>query len=169
MITATDQPPNRRPELKDDVMTLQTMAPAPATRTCMQARTRVCARARTHARAYARTHAHTHKQCMQEQPRTAELEELLPLLAYGSLSSEDPSTLTQRHLGQLIGLGQSALDYLVALVTQTGAALVRLPGSMPGGAGCWDRHASAKVAVGPESCSSGASAGHRQSCYQLWD
>jgi hypothetical protein len=45
-------------------------------------------------------------------------------VAYGSAASEDPSSLTPRHLAQLIGLGQAALDYLSALLRQTGPALV---------------------------------------------
>lgn len=61
---------------------------------------------------------------LQERPCTSALEDLLPLVAHGALGAEDPATLTQRHLGQLVGLGQAALDYLIALVAQTGAALV---------------------------------------------
>jgi hypothetical protein len=61
---------------------------------------------------------------IQERRRTAELEELLPLISSGNLMAEDPQSLTGRHLVQIIGLGQAALDYLRELVGQTGAALV---------------------------------------------
>lgn len=57
--------------------------------------------------------------------QTERLEELLPVVAHGAIGAEDPCALTQRHMRQLIGLGQAALDYLCALTRQTGAALVR--------------------------------------------
>eukprot|EP00775_Hariotina_reticulata_P009000 gene9000-9173_t len=43
----------------------------------------------------------------------AQLEQLLPQIAYGNILVEDPASLTARHFRQLIQLGQSALDYLL--------------------------------------------------------
>jgi hypothetical protein len=75
---------------------------------------------------------------LQERLQTEQLEELLPLVAYGSATTEDPAALRPRHLAQLIGLGQAALDYLAALLRQTGPALVSAGwGAADVGGGGW--------------------------------
>jgi hypothetical protein len=56
----------------------------------------------------------------------AQLEQLLPQIAYGNILAEDPESLTQRHFRQLVLLGQSALDYLWAICLATSKVMVSL-------------------------------------------
>lgn len=58
------------------------------------------------------------------------LEGLLPQVAYGSLCAEDTSSLTIRHLQQLLRLGQACLDYLWATCLATSRAVVCEPGNV---------------------------------------
>ncbi len=53
------------------------------------------------------------------------LEGLLPNLTYGSILAEDEAQLTPHHFGQLVPLGQAALDYVLWQANATGALLVR--------------------------------------------
>jgi hypothetical protein len=81
------------------------------------------------------------------QPSTRELEALLPLAAYGFVDDAELAgcgsggaagqapgggALTPRHLRRLVEVRQAVLDYLCAVVAQTGAAAVR-----PATAGSW--------------------------------
>lgn len=52
------------------------------------------------------------------------LEGLLPNLTYGSILAEDEGQLTPHHFGQLVPLGQAALDYVLWQANATGALLV---------------------------------------------
>ncbi|EFJ45573.1 hypothetical protein VOLCADRAFT_94032 [Volvox carteri f. nagariensis] len=51
------------------------------------------------------------------------LEGLLPNLTYGSITNEDDEQLTPHHFGQLIPLGQAALDYVLWQANATGALM----------------------------------------------
>lgn len=59
-----------------------------------------------------------------KQVDTAQLECLLPVVAYGNIMVEDISQLTFRHFRQLIQLSQCALDYLWRQCQETTRVLV---------------------------------------------
>lgn len=56
----------------------------------------------------------------------AQLEQLLPQVAYGNIMAEDAATLTCRHFRQLLALGQACLDYLWAICMATSRVMVSM-------------------------------------------